>query len=77
MPGLIGLGDNYREQSESLAGAAANTEAERNYQNKQIKAAQMQKIGSAVGMGAAIGMSGGPVGALVGTGIGYAVGRIF
>jgi len=78
MPGLIQLGQNELQQANFAAKSAAELEAERNYQNQQIKAAGMQRMGQTAGMGAALGMSaGGPVGALIGAGIGAAVGRIF
>ena len=76
MPGLIGVGNVYREQAEQLAAKSDELITKRNEENQMADAAHKQQQGSLMGLGAAIGMAGGPLGALAGAGIGYIAGAL-
>lgn len=78
MPGLIGVGQSYRQQAEFGAEKASQLEVQRKQENQMADAAHKQNIGTMAGMGAAVGWAagaeagsvGGPWGMLIGAGVG-------
>ena len=77
---LLGLGQDYKNQSAQAMGTAAGLTQARRENNAAIKEAEKQgQIGlvtSGAGLGASIGMAGGPIGAGIGAGIGAAAGLL-
>ena len=68
---LLDVAQSTRKQALQGMEDVSNQEAQRESENKQLKAAKQQQTMGAVGTGAGIGfMVGGPVGAGVGAGIG-------
>lgn len=71
MPGLIAMGEAYKDLTRRGLTQMAQNEQSRDLLNRQIKSAQRQGLVSNVAGGAGLGFSvGGPVGALIGGGIG-------
>ncbi|TQE98721.1 MAG: bacteriocin [Spiribacter salinus] len=86
MAGLIGLGQNYRQQALGGLQQVASMERNREHANDQLEqqesAAKMSAIGTGASTGAMIGMEagmagGGPVGAAIGAGVGLLASSIF
>jgi len=81
---VIGTGLAYRRQAEGLAQKAGELEDKRDAENQMIKAADKAQQGNLTGMGAAMGWMagakaasvGGPMGMLIGAGIGFLAGEI-
>jgi hypothetical protein len=71
MSGLVGTGLAYKQQSRELFKGAADMEQEREQTNDAIKQNKRATTASLAGTAAGIGFAaGGPVGALIGAGIG-------
>lgn len=85
MAGLIGLGQNYRNQAMKGLSQVAQMERNREQTNDRIEQQDQQGRMSAIGTGAVSGamigakMGGvtGPVGALIGAGVGLLADSIF
>lgn len=78
MAGLVGVGQNYKDQAKmGLQDKAQFEEARENTANQIEMAEKSQKM-SAVGTGAGMGMMiGGPAGAAIGAGIGLLASELF
>lgn len=69
---LLDVAQSTRQQALQGMADVSNQEAQREADNKQLKAAKKATTMGAVGTGASVGfMVGGPVGAGVGAGVGY------
>lgn len=76
--GLLDIGAKTRQQGMMGLRDAANREQEVESANKSLKAARKQQTMSSIGAGASMGMlAGGPVGALVGAGVGFLADSLF
>ncbi|PSV61675.1 hypothetical protein [Photobacterium angustum] len=71
------MGRNDLEQTTKMAGQAVQTEAANNKMEQDRKTAEKNEQMSMVGAGAAMGMSFGPVGAVVGAAAGYLASELF
>lgn len=78
MAGLIGVGQQYKNQAKQGLQQASSLEQGREIAGDNIKQAEKGMRMSAVGTGAGIGMmAGGPVGALIGAGVGLLASELF
>ena len=78
MAGLIGLGQNYRQQATALAGQSDELKFRREQENQMMKNAKTQRQASLTATGAVVGAeAGGPWGALIGAGVGLIAGELF
>lgn len=85
MAGLIGVGQQYKNQAKQGMQQAAGLEQAREMTGENIKQAEKGMTMSAVGTGAGIGMMagmqagsvGGPAGALIGAGVGLLASELF
>lgn len=75
--GLLGIQSNMEDQAMQGLGQAAQIQSQNKQAEDQMKAAKKQQTMSAVGMGAAIGMAGGPAGMAIGAGVGFIASRLF
>jgi len=78
MAGLIGLGQNYRQQAQALAGQSDELKFRREQENQMIKNAKIQRQASLTATGAMVGTEISPGwGTLIGAGIGLIAGELF
>ena len=76
--GLLDIGAQTRQQGMAGLRDAANREQEIESANKSLKAARKQQTMSSIGAGASMGMlAGGPVGGLIGAGVGFLADSLF
>ena len=85
MAGLIGVGNEYRQQALHGLNTTANLEHQRQQAGLQLQQANKQATMSAVGTGAGIGLMagmqagavGGPLGMAIGAGVGLLASKLF
>ncbi len=78
MAGLIGLGQNYKQQGIQSLSRVSDLKRQREQTNDRIEQQDKQQTMSAVGTGASIGTMIKPgVGTLVGAGVGYLADSMF
>lgn len=78
MAGLIGLGQNYKQQGIESLSRTSDLKRQREQTNDQIEQQEKQQTMSAVGTGASIGTAIAPgVGTVIGAGVGYLADSMF
>ncbi|MFL9704666.1 bacteriocin [Aeromonas veronii] len=76
--GLLDIGAQTRQQGMMGLRDAANREQEVEMANQSLKTAKKQQTMSSIGAGASMGMlAGGPVGGLIGAGVGFLADSLF